>query len=644
MANQLAAYDAADAAIAGPIIYPLTLGNNIGSIDPGASIDFSYGIAGIGFLSAAGTENPYQRGLANVLKEQINNSEQPGDQSFTNWWLRSQTDWSGGAGTISMEPISDAKIQRSFYASYGVDVWSAGDVTLLNATQSALSLSATSPTKSHLLSLSSGYYLGFTTVAYFVNTSFVSTAITGISAGENITAFATGNARVYICTDKAVYGLTAGTTAATKFYTFPETDSNARVFFTKDRVIMSSKGAIWDDAPPAVGASTVALAYVDALYRKDSAYTWVSAVSAPNFVLLAGTGTSGSELYSLTLDTTGALPILNAPTVVAEFPPNEIVRSVGSYLGAYLAISTSLGIRIGTMDANGVTYGARLTAPLATGPFAAYDRFLYYPTVDAGQGRTGVVRIDLSDIDTTSRAAWANDARVPLSVVGTCDAVAVNGEGQAVFTNVKTDAVELYTGVAELEEIGFFSTPDIRLGTTEKKYFDGINVQLDPSWDGSLTVTAQTDDGSVGLVGAITNASGNDVELKINQLEAASKIALGFTLRANEAADAGPVVQSWQLRALASVNRQRLIKVPLLCFDHERDSRGAPYGYEGYAIARWRALEEQSRGSWPFTYQDLQTGETYRVILESISFSQTTAPTNASGFGGIIDLTVRVIS
>ena len=644
MANQLAAYDAADAAIAGPIIYPLTLGNNIGSIDPGASIDFSYGIAGIGFLSAAGTENPYQRGLANVLKEQINNSEQPGDQSFTNWWLRSQTDWSGGAGTISMEPISDAKIQRSFYSSYGVNVWSAGDVTLLNATESKLTLAASSPTKSHLLSLNSGYYVGFTTLAYFVNTAFVSTAITGISAGENITAFATGNGRVYICTDKAVYGMASGTTAASKFYTFPETDVNARVFFAKDRLIMASKGALWDQAPPVTGAATVALAYVSSLYRKDATYTWVSAVSAPNFVLLAGTGSSGSELYSLTLDTTGALPVLNAPTVVAEFPPNEIVRQVGSYLGTYLAISTTLGIRIGTMDANGVTYGARLTAPVATGPFAAYDRFLYYPTSDAGQERTGVVRIDLSDIDTTSRAAWANDVRVPTLVTGTCDAVVINGDGKAVFTNLKSAAVELYAVIDDYEEIGFFSTPDIRLGTTERKYFDGINVQLDPSWDGSLTVTAQTDDGSVGLVGAITNASGNDVELKINQLEAASKIALGFTLRANAERDAGPVVQSWQLRALASVNRQRLIKVPLLCFDHERDSRGAPYGYEGYAIARWRALEEQSRASWPFTYQDLQTGETYRVILEAISFSQSTPPTNASGFGGVIDLTVRVIS
>lgn len=644
MTNQLAAYDAADAAIAGPIIYPLSLGNNIGSIDPGASIDFSYGIAGVGFLSAAGVENPYQRGLSNVLKEQINNSEQPGDQSFTNWWLRSQTDWSGGAGTISMEPVSDPKVQRSFYSSFGVDVWTPGQVTLLPSMEDQITLSPTSNSGVHFLALNVGYYLGVGTQAWYISSAFVSTAITGISSGEIVTGFSTGNGRVYISTNTAVYVLNSGTTSASKIFIFPAVDINAKAFFVKDRLLMASAGALWDQAPPVTGASVVTLAYTSALYRRDADYAWVSAATGPNFIIVAGSCACDSSLYSINLDTTGALPVLAAPTVVAEFPNNEIVRHIASYLGAYLAISTTLGIRIGTISADSVVYGPRLTAPVATGPFAAYDRFLFYPTVDAGEQRTGVVRVDLSDIDTTGRAAWASDARVPVSTVGTCQAVSVAGNGSVVMINDRTTQVDVYASSTALEPFGFFSTSDIRLGTTEKKYFDGINLQLDPNWDGNVTVTAQTDDGSVGLVGAITNASGNDVELKINQLEAASKIALGFTLRSNAEGDAGPIVQSWQLRALPSVNRQRLIKVPLLCFDHERDARGAPYGYEGYAIARWRALEEQSRGSWPFTYQDLKTGETYRVILEAISFNQTVPPTNASGFGGVIDLTVRVIS
>ena len=644
MANQLAAYSAQDAAIAGPIIYPLSLGTNIGSIDPGDSIDFDYGIAGIAFLSAANEQAPYQRGLANVLKEQVNNSEQPGDQSFTNWWLRSQTDWSGGAGSLTMEPISEEKLQRSYYSSYGVDVWTPGEVSLLPSTSNELTLAVNASAGTELLTLLNGYYLGVHENAYFINSSFVSTAVTGLGSGEEVTSFATGNGQVYISTDTSVYALAAGATAATKYFTFPEVDPNSRVFFAKDRLILASKGALWDEGPPASGDPLVTLAYVDALYRKAADHAWVSCVSAPSFIILAGSCQCSSELYSITLDTSGALPVLNAPTIVAEFPNNEIIQHVAGYLGAYLAISTTLGIRIGTMRETGVTYGPRLTAPVATGPFAAYDRFLYYPTADAGEERTGVVRIDLSDIDETGRASWANDVRVPVSVSGTVDALGVSSTGSVVFVNNRSTAVDLYSSGSDLEEIGFFSTSDIRLGTTEKKYFDGINVQLDANWQGTLTVTAQTDDGSVGLVGAVGEASGNDIELKISQVEPASKIALGFTLAATDDLSDGPTLLSWQLRALPAVQRQRLIKVPLLCFDFERDSRGTPYGYEGYALSRWRTLEEQARDSWPFTFQDLHTGETYRVVLESVSFTQTSPPTNASGFGGVIDLTVRVIS
>lgn len=644
MGNQLAAFQAQDAAIAGPIIYPLSLGNNVGSIDPGESIDFDYGIAGIGFLSAANERAPYQRGLANVLKEQVNNSEQPGDQSFTNWWLRSQTDWSAGAGTLSMEPVSEDKIQRSYYSSYGVDVWTPGQVSLLPTTSEKLTVTTTATAGSKLLTLFNGYYLGVNETVRFVNSSFTSSNVTGIGAGEKITGLASGNGRVYISTNLSVYGLDAGATAATKYFTFPEADLKSNVFFAKDRLILASKGAIWDQAPPAASASNVTLAYAGALYRKAADHAWVSCVSAPSFIILAGSCQCSSELYSITLDTSGALPVLNAPTVVAEFPNNEVILHAAGYLGAFLAISTTLGIRIGTMRENGVTYGPRLTAPLATGPFAAYDRFLYYPTANAGQDRTGVVRIDLSDIDDTGRAAWANDVRVPVGVAGSADAVGVTPTGSVVFVNNRSTAVDLYASTTSLEKDGFFSTADIRLGTTEKKYFDGVNVQLDANWQGTLTVTAQTDDGSVGLVGAVGPASGNDIELRINQLEPASKIALGFTLASTSDQTDGPTLLSWQLRALPAVQRQRLVKVPLLCFDFERDSRGAPYGYEGYAVARWRSLEEQARDSWPFTFQDLHTGETYRVVLESVSFTQTSPPTNASGFGGVIDLTVRVIS
>jgi hypothetical protein len=640
----LSSYAANDAGIADRIIYPLSLGDNTGSIDPGDGISFTYGVAGIGFLSAASDSVPYQRALSNVLKNQVNNSEQPGDQSFTNWWLRSQTDWSAGAGTISMEPISVDKIARSYYESYGIDVWTAGQISLLKSTSLEATISATVTGNTPVLYANGYVYVGANlTLNKYDTSTWASTAITGFTAGETITSLAQGNGYIYICTNAAVYMVTVAGTSVTKIYTFPTADTNARVFFAKDRLILCSKGAIWDQAPPAASATNTTLSNSTALYKRDDTHRWVSVAVAPQSILIGGVSDSQSAIYSMGLVTTGALPVLGAPTVVAEFPANEQLKFVGSYLGAYLAVATSLGVRIGTINGASISYGPLLTAPIATGDFAAYDRFLVYPTTDAGDSRSGVVRIDLSDIDTTSRAAWANDLRIPTGSAGVASSVVVLPSGASVIVAKESAAVKIYGTDATYEPVGFLSSSEIRLGTTEKKYHDNVNIQLDPDWYGTLAVSSMGDDGVTSLVGSVTSLSGYDIDMSIDNNSSSSKISLGFTMQPSEDGLNTPVLKSWQLRALPAVQRARLIKIPLSCWDRERDHRGVPFGYEGYAVARWKSLEEQIRTGMPFTLQDLYTNETFRVILDSVSFNQSSPPAYASGFGGVIDLTVRVI-
>jgi hypothetical protein len=203
--------------------------------------------------------------------------------------------------------------------------------------------------------------------------------------------------------------------------------------------------------------------------------------------------------------------------------------------------------------------------------------------------------------------------------------------------------VKIYGTDATYEPVGFLSSSEIRLGTTEKKYHDNVNIQLDPDWYGTLAVSSMGDDGVTSLVGSVTSLSGYDIDMSIDNNSSSSKISLGFTMQPSEDGLNSPVLKSWQLRALPAVQRARLIKIPLSCWDRERDHRGVPFGYEGYAVARWKSLEVQIRTGMPFTLQDLYTNETFRVILDSVSFNQSSPPAYASGFGGVIDLTVRVI-
>lgn len=674
MADQLSLYDAQDSGIAQPIIVPLGVDSGSGGIDPGAGVSFTYGVAGIGFLSATSDENPYQRGLKNVLKDQVNNSEQPGDQSFTDWWYRSQTDWSSGSGVRFMEPITDKTIQSSFYESVGVDVWTPGQVSLLPAAGEVAELVGSGNT-SHIACVvtNSGVFSEWSAdrtyvatgreVAFYYGDSWTKVTVLGnahLSVGEYVTSLTVGRGFVYACTNKSLWVLEGDAWVGsylypsspplpgypTKIFNFPYTHDSTRAFFVKDRLILTQQGYVWDEAPPSPLSPTVTLNTADALYFAGDSVRWVGAVEHPNGIFLAASSVTGSTIYSVGLDTTGALPVLAAPAVAAEFPLGEELRFVSTYLGAYILLGTSLGFRVGTISNSQIGYGPITEAPIPSGQFAKFGRFVYYPTEDAGQDRSGVVRVDLSMMDETGRPAWARDRRIPaggnpvravaVSVTGAVRMAASLGTGSS-------DKVQLYTDADTYEESGFLSTGWIRFGTTEKKYFDAVTLQMDPGWEGKITVTSLDDDGVVFLVGTTTQASGSTIQFSVDPPGPSSTIQLGFTLSATDDGLGSPVMESWQLRALPAVTRQRLIRVQLLDFDFERDPYGVPYGYEGYAIARWKSLEEQARDGWPFTFQDLYTGETFRVVLEQVSFSQTSPPARASGFGGIVDLTMRVI-
>lgn len=642
---ELDAYRAGDKQISHGMEVALGINRDAGTINPGQSIAFDYGIAGIGFLSASSGEHPYQRGLAQVLKQAINNTTTPGDQALDTWWLRSQTDWSLGAGTSFMEPISDAKVQTSYLKSYGVNPWEEGKVSLLPAPALLASISAASVLPVISAWTTDGYFVSGGDTVTRVSSSGTKTAVTGLTAGQAVTCVVTGNGVVYVATTHAVYQILAGTTAALKVYTVPTPGNDTRAWFAKDRLLVTNGGSIWDLAPPSSTATTVALLIANALYTKSGSTTWIACTSVPGAVLLADSSPSGSSIYRLTLDTTSSLPQLSAPATAAEFPTNERIAYMDTYLGAYIAVATNLGIRIGTVDNQYgiITYGPRIGSPVATGRFASYDRFLYYPVADAGEGRSGVVRVDLSEVDETGRTAWSMDERVPANLGLTVQSCTVDSDGKVVLIAKGVDSLEMYRSSAQLEEYGFISSGAIRFGTSEKKYFDTVNIQVEPDWEGSVSVTAMGDGYAFLHVGSFTEASGFNVDLKVNSVAAYAQVNLGITLVANQTRAKGPVLQAWQIRALPSVIRGRLIQVALFAFDRERDHNGVEYGWEGYAIERWRSLEDQIKDGWPFTYQDFNTGETYRGVLEQVSFTQVAPPANTSGFGGIIDLTIRTL-
>ena len=111
---------------------PLNVGN------PGTSgfwtnnaEDFDVAIGGLPFFLAPTDQQPYQRETAPYRKDQFDNGSEPGEQSLTGWWIRSQSSFHAGKGINFYDPSTGEATKYRFNDSQGVDVWTKGQVTLL---------------------------------------------------------------------------------------------------------------------------------------------------------------------------------------------------------------------------------------------------------------------------------------------------------------------------------------------------------------------------------------------------------------------------------------------------------------------------------------------------------------------------------
>lgn len=111
---------------------PLNVGN------PGTSgfwtnnaEDYDVAVGGLPFFLAPTDPQPYQRETAPYRKDQFDNGSEPGEQSLTGWWIRSQSSFHVGDGINFYDPSAGEASKYRFSDSQGVDVWTKGEVKLL---------------------------------------------------------------------------------------------------------------------------------------------------------------------------------------------------------------------------------------------------------------------------------------------------------------------------------------------------------------------------------------------------------------------------------------------------------------------------------------------------------------------------------
>ena len=632
--------------------------------------DVSYDIAigGIPFIYAISDTRPYTRQTAPFKKEQFDNGQEPGEQSLTGWWLRSQTSFHSGAGIRFFDPaVTDENGHYRFANSKGVNVWNKGQVTLLkNCTSTHVT---TGPIASN------GRVQQTVRSIQWNSTSGVllhdEYDIDKVAADGTVTHFVDYNSGsaypVYAVCDDGTYAywitkISDAGVIKTAMYKKPLTGSsastadevqmwktssvvvsNAVMEYVKERIVLCLNNAVYE-------MSSSATALPTAVYTHPaSSHVYSSIAASGSAIYTAGYNGIQSTIAKFTLNTsTGALPTLNSAIISAELPVGEIVHDIYYYLG-YLMIGTNKGVRAAVIsDTDGsINYGPLIVeTSQPCYDFAARDHFVWCATgVD---GEPGVIRIDLSNELETLRFAWANDVYYD-GVTGhvTTGCAFADGTDRLVFATAHASSVDgavYIEDAATLRTSGYITTGNIRFGTLEPKNFKRLLGRGDFTY-GSMTLETVDKDG-VEYDHISYDSSVSPIEVGTNSPATAQEyVAYKFVLyRDATTTSLGPTFKGYQAKATIATPRQRLIQFPVYCYDTETDKYNVEVGYSGRALERIQILEDIEESGDVVTWQDLTTQESRQVVIEQVQFTRMTPPDKIfNGFGGIITITIRTV-
>jgi len=606
---------------------------------------YEVAFASLPFFIAASEDQPYRRVTAQYRKQQIDQTREPGEQTLTGWWVRSQSSFHLGAGIKYFEPIQEESLRFQYTESKGLDVWTRGQATLLNDTASFYSGAAAA----QMIGVNDGtndcILVTDGTALKKITTGGTSTTITQAGTASTIYSLTTDGSNYYFINGTKVHkGSVGATPADSEIYNTPGV-TRATIRFVKQRLILAIGNVLYELNANA----TASAALPTVLYTHPNAnWVWSSIAEGPQAIYVSGYDPNGtsSAVFKIGLNTTTAnalgFPTLETPTVVIDMPQGERINDFDVYLGLYAVLATNLGFRVGVSDANGdIQYGPLLFDDAPCNAIAFRDRFAYISTLV--DGAAGLIRVDLSAtvIPGTLFFPWAWDL-VAAGTTTTATQVAFFGNSdRAAFSNGNNIWAESTTS---LVASGYLRTGYIRYNTLETKIYKLLQARVDTINGGISIESIDAKDVSYSIG---TFLQGTAVpEINVNYPTTAQEY-LGFKFtftRSSLDATKGPLFTGYQLKSLPAVPRQRLIQYPVFCYDHESDKFKNEIGYEGSAYNRLSQLEAIENVGDTIRIQDFRTGESYLGIIEEMDFiNKTPEDKRFSGFGGTLLITIRTV-
>ena len=618
------------------------------------SIRWDCSIGGLTFLFGMSDQTPMKRETGQFRRERVDNQRDPGEQSLdSGYWIRSQSSWHYGSGLTSAEPLEVNENEARFrYAQGGgVDVWTPGQVSLLKDTTQAF---ASTGSNQLMIGVDTGVLHADGTALTYVPTSGSNTTVTW-GGSTAIASLTTNGDKWFATADAGIYKGSLPSGSGTKIY---NTGAAALVRWVKSRLFAAVGASLYEitDLNPASPPASLPTA----LYTHPSAnWTWTDFAEGPSAIYAAGYVGDTSVIYKIDVTATSTTTTLSQPVVVAELPRGEKVLNLYSYVGSYMVIGTSKGVRVATINNSYTASGTLTLGPIVVkcddGCYDAVadNSFIYVTMGSKGQAgdratRAGLYRLNLSTNLNQNPLLFANAADLVAPSGTTGEARQVTTVGGTIWFTVNGSG--LYKQSTNYVAAGWVETGRIRLGTVESKAWRDVRVLAAEGGTGTVAAyaatyengTPSTWDKVIELADQFYDQTGS---LNATAPTPQANLFLAFKLiRSSTDAAKTPTFIGYQTRAIPAPRRSELLQVTMLCFDYELDRQGARSGNRGNSWARYELLKQMEKRASTVIWRDNTTGEASEVYIEQVSFSRTTPPTrNQSGMGGLVTVTMRLV-
>lgn len=603
----------------------------------------NYAIGTTPWIAATSDKYEYNRVTTAYQRERVDQESSAGENSLSNWWLRSATSWHRGEG-VTFYDADQTDLYR-FRSSWNVDVWTEGQLSLLPATELVYDDEVTYLTNSQ----NGVFFIADAGTVHFFNGT-TATHLTTVATHGTATCLATDGFSAYVGTTKGVYKVTEGGTV-TKLYhagSTSDTWTAHTIGFVKERLVIgvthTAKHYVFElSVSPAAPPQSITL--TDNIYESDATSLVFNSITETNASILVGyTIGQVSRVIAFTIDSTSTnafgLPSLSSAITVAKLPTGETLNVIREYLNTYIILGTSKGLRVGVDTGSiGFSYGP-LTIDSEVKDITFYGGYVYATrSVDHaadGSDSKGLWRIDLGE-STNAIYAHASDLTVDSGTPATVTILGNTGKliiGTETGLHLESDSL--------LATSGYLTSGRIRYGTNENK--QPVSLSTNISGDG----------GSYGIV--VETSSGQRVEYPVLTVLSANNFNLASSLIPDEwfeitlnlykgssvgVPDESPVFDQWQLRSLPAPARSRTITLSVLCYDEEKDMFGQVKVESAYS--RLRTLERLENSGTAVLFQDFTTDEQRSCVIRAVQFAQTTPPSAEDGFGGIVTIQLQTI-